>query len=197
MSSPLLIAGLGNPGPEYAATRHNAGWMAVDELATRVSPPPRFSKKFSGAFAQAAIGARTCHLLRPETFMNDSGRSVRAAQEFFRVDPRDVVILHDELDVPFGDVRVKLGGGHAGHNGLRSVMAHLGTGDFVRVRIGIGRPPAAANVVDYVLSTFSPAERAALPEMVRDAADAVVQLVTDGLERTMNRVNGKIKAAAS
>jgi len=209
MSSPMLIAGLGNPGAEYSATRHNAGWMALSELAARMSPPPQFAKKFSGELAKCDIGARTCFLLRPETFMNDSGRSVRAAQEFFRIDAADVVVLHDELDLPFGDVRLKVGGGHAGHNGLRSVASNLGTLDFVRVRLGIRRPPPgfSGKVVDYVLSPFSGEERKALPEVLRVAADAAVELASDGVERAMAHLNarrapdpmagGKIKAAAN
>jgi PTH1 family peptidyl-tRNA hydrolase len=147
--------------------------------------------------------------------MNDSGRSVGAAASFYRVAPADVVVVHDELDLPFGQVRVKLGGGHAGHNGLRSIVASLGTAEFVRVRMGIGRPPATfgGEVADYVLSSFGAAERAELPSMIALAADAVAQVLADGLERAMNRINtrpasagqvsagpgpggGKIKAAA-
>ena len=215
MSSPILIAGLGNPGAEYASTRHNAGAMALAGVAERMGQVDRFKKKFDGEVAAGTLAGRPCVLLCPATYMNDSGRSVGAAASFYRVVPADVIVLHDELDLPFGQVRVKLGGGHAGHNGLRSIIASLGTPEFVRVRIGIGRPPAAfaGEVADYVLSSFSAAERVELPAMLALAADAATQVVSDGLERAMNRINtrpasagqggagpspgvGKIKAAA-
>ena len=122
-------------------------------------------KKFQGEFAKGSLAGHDCIFLRPETFMNESGRSVQPAMGFFHVAPREVIVLHDELDVPFGEVRVKFGGGHAGHNGLRSLVSHLGTADFIRVRMGIGRPPAGftGDVADYVLSSFDPMERALFP----------------------------------
>lgn len=215
MSSPVLIAGLGNPGAEYASTRHNAGAMALADLAERMGQGDRFKTKFDGEVAAGTMAGRPCVLLRPATYMNDSGRSVGAAASFYRVAPADVIVLHDELDLPLGQVRVKLGGGHAGHNGLRSIVASLGTPEFMRVRMGIGRPPATfgGEVADYVLSSFGAAERAELPGMIALAADAVAQVLADGLERAMNRINtrpagagqgsagagpggGKIKAAA-
>src|SRR5690349_1321162 len=131
-ASSVLVVGLGNPGREYASNRHNVGWMVLDELARQGGfPAPK--KKFQGEFTKGSLEGRDCVLLRPETYMNESGRSVQPAVAFFHVVPRDVIVLHDELDLPFGDVRVKLGGGHAGHNGLRSLVQHLGTADFVRV----------------------------------------------------------------
>src|SRR5262252_5161618 len=201
-SSFALIVGLGNPGEQYAATRHNVGWMALEDLANRGARGERFIKKFHGELARGALGERSCIFLRPQTYMNESGRSVGAAASFFQIAPADVIVLHDELDLPFGQVRIKLGGGHAGHNGLRSLVSHLGTADFVRVRMGIGRPPAefAGDVADYVLSAFGPAERLQVPAMAQSAADAVVELLTNGLERAMNRVNarpGKAAAAAA
>ena len=171
----LLVVGLGNPGREYASTRHNVGWLALDELVSS-EPRPGWKKKFQGEFAKGTLAGRDCVFLRPETFMNESGRSVQPAMAFFHVAPRDVIVLHDELDLPFGDVRVKLGGGHAGHNGLRSLVQHLGTPDFVRVRMGVGRPPAgfAGEVADYVLSSFDAVERASVPDIVEQgrASDA-------------------------
>ena len=159
----LLVVGLGNPGKEYAAHRHNVGFMAVDELARRVPAPTR-SGEVQGEYAQGrARAASRSILLKPMTFMNESGRSVQAAMAFFKVAARRAcIVLHDELDLPFGDVRLKVGGGHAGHNGLRSIIARLGTGDFGRVRVGIGRPPPGfrGEVADYVLSSFDAVERA-------------------------------------
>jgi PTH1 family peptidyl-tRNA hydrolase len=135
----LLVVGLGNPGRGYASHRHNVGFMAIDELASKVSADA-FREKFSGMYARARLGEEQAVLLKPMTYMNESGRSVQPAMAFFKATPRELIVIHDELDLPFGDVRVKFGGGHAGHNGLRSIIAHVGTGDFGRVRFGIGRP---------------------------------------------------------
>ena len=199
MSSFTLIVGLGNPGEEYASTRHNVGWLALGELAARGARGERFIKKFGGELARATLGERSCILLRPQTYMNESGRSVGAAASFFQIAPTDLIVLHDELDLPFGQVRIKLGGGHAGHNGLRSLVSHLGTADFVRVRMGVGRPPSdfAGDVADYVLSAFAPAERPQVPAMAQSAAGAVVELLTNGLERAMNRANTRPGKAAA
>lgn len=193
-ASPLLVVGLGNPGPKYASTRHNVGWMALDALASTCSAD-LFRKKYSGEYAKATIDGRSAVLLRPETYMNESGRSVQPAAAFFQVEMGDVIALHDELDLPFGEVRIKLGGGHAGHNGLRSMIRHLGSADFVRIRIGIGRPPAGfrGEVADYVLSSFDPVERAMVPDLVAKAVDAVRRIVTVGIDRAMNEVNTRPK----
>jgi PTH1 family peptidyl-tRNA hydrolase len=191
MSPPKLIVGLGNPGPEHAFQRHNVGFMALERLALRALVAEGWSKKFSGELAQGTLGPGVCLLLRPATYMNDSGQSVGAAAAFFRIPPRDIIVLHDEIDLPFGHVRLKLGGGHAGHNGLRSVIGHLGTPDFVRVRMGIGRPPPgfSGEVADYVLSAFSAGEKSELPPILELSADVVVRVLTEGLEPTMNRIN--------
>lgn len=193
-ASSLLVVGLGNPGPKYATTRHNIGWMALDELASTTSADS-FRKKFSGEYAKAAIDGRSAVLLRPETYMNESGRSVQPAAAFFHVDIPDVIALHDELDLPFGEVRIKLGGGHAGHNGLRSMIRHLGSPDFLRIRIGIGRPPAGfrGEVADYVLSSFDSVERAMLSDIVAKAVDAVRKIATMGVTKAMNEVNTRPK----
>ena len=190
-----LIVGLGNPGREYAATRHNLGWLALDELVTAASIPAGFKKKFQGEFAKGTIGARECIFLRPETYMNESGRSVQGAVAFFHAASRDVIVLHDELDLPFGEVRVKLGGGHAGHNGIRSLIQHLGTPDFVRVRMGVGRPPPSftGEVADFLLSAFFPEERAEVPDIVTRGVAAVRKILSDGLERAMNEINTRPK----
>jgi PTH1 family peptidyl-tRNA hydrolase len=193
MASPVLIVGLGNPGSEYASTRHNAGAMALAELADRMGLRDAFKAKFHGEVASGSTAGRAVALLRPETFMNDSGRSVAAAATFFRVSPADVIVLHDELDLPFGQVRIKVGGGHAGHNGLRSVMSALGSADFVRVRMGIGRPPAVftGDIADYVLSGFNAAERVELPALQKLTADAVLSALEEGVTRVMNRLNAR------
>ena len=190
-----LIVGLGNPGREYASTRHNLGWLALDELCTHATIPGGFKKKFQGEFAKGTIGARECIFLRPETYMNESGRSVQGAVAFFHAAPRDVIVLHDELDLPFGEVRVKLGGGHAGHNGIRSLIQTLGTADFVRVRMGVGRPPPTfgGEVADFLLSNFSTDERAQVPDIVTRGVAAVRKILSDGLVRAMNEINTRPK----
>jgi peptidyl-tRNA hydrolase, PTH1 family len=194
-SSPLLIVGLGNPGREYAATRHNIGWMAVDRLASDLgAPEPR--KKFHGVYTKTSIEGRDCILLEPETYMNESGQSVEAAVHFYRTDPADMIVVHDELDLGFGDVRLKLGGGHAGHNGLRSIVSHLGTAEFVRVRVGIGRPPAGFSgcMADWVLSPFSASDRAELPDVIAMAVGAVRRVAGVGLAQAMKDTNTRKKA---
>jgi len=190
-----LIVGLGNPGREYAATRHNLGWLALDELCTHATIPGGFKKKFQGEFARGAIGVRECVFLRPQTYMNESGRSVQGAVAFFHAELRDVIVLHDELDLPFGEVRVKLGGGHAGHNGIRSLIQDLGSADFVRVRMGVGRPPPtfSGEVADFLLSAFSSDERGQVPDIVTRGVAAVRKILSDGLERAMNDINTRPK----
>jgi len=191
----LLVVGLGNPGREYASTRHNLGWLALDELVKQASHVSGWKKKFQGEFTKGTLAGRDCVFLRPETFMNESGRSVQPAMQFFHVVARDVIVLHDELDLPFADVRVKLGGGHAGHNGLRSLVQHLGTPDFIRVRMGVGRPPAgfAGEVPDYLLSSFSAVERSIVPEIVEKGVQATLKVLTEGVERAMNEANTRPK----
>ena len=183
----LLVVGLGNPGREYAENRHNVGWMVVDELARRHSASWR--EKFSGRLAELRIDGHKVALLKPETFMNDSGRAVAAARAFFKLEPDAILVVHDEVDLDSGRLQARLGGGLAGHNGLRSVAAHLKTPEFMRLRVGVGRPERGDRrpVADYVLSDFEPADdRAAL---VTRAADAVEALDAEGLESTQARFN--------
>jgi PTH1 family peptidyl-tRNA hydrolase len=183
----LLVAGLGNPGREYADTRHNIGFMVADELARRHGGSWR--GKFSAELAELRLDGRRLALLKPQTYMNESGRSVGAAVRFFKVDPEVVVVVHDEVDLEPGRMQARLGGGLAGHNGLRSIARHLGTGDFARLRIGVGRPERGdpRPVADFVLSPFGP--DVDVDALVARAADAVEAISRDGVEAAQNRVN--------
>jgi len=183
----LLVAGLGNPGREYAATRHNVGFMVADELARRLGGSWR--AKFSGDLAEVRLNGLRLALLKPQTFMNESGRSVGAVARFFKVEPEDLVVVHDEVDLEPGRLQARLGGGLAGHNGLRSVAQHLGTPEFGRLRIGVGRPERGdpRPVADFVLSEFSP--ELDVGSLVARAADAVELVATEGLEEAQNRFN--------
>ncbi|MCB9729844.1 MAG: aminoacyl-tRNA hydrolase [Deltaproteobacteria bacterium] len=181
-----LVVGLGNPGREYAGNRHNIGFMVVDELVRRAGCDWR--EKFNGRFTKARFGDEDVILLEPLTFMNRSGTSVGAAGAFFKVPQDRAVVVHDELDLAFGQVRVKVGGGHAGHNGLRSIFSHFGK-EFVRVRVGIGRP-AHGDVSGWVLSDFSKDEAPVVPRLVDAAADAVDRVVREGPGPVMNAYNG-------
>lgn len=187
----LLIAGLGNPGPRYQATRHNLGFRVVDELARRCGvDASAFRARFHGEIAAARLGDHELLLLRPQTFMNDSGRSVQAACAFYKLKPADLLVVHDELDLPLGDVRLKKGGGDGGNRGIRSVSAALGP-DYTRLRLGIGRPPPdfRGDPADFVLQAFAPAELATVTDMLARATEAVSLVTSLGLEKAMNRTN--------
>jgi peptidyl-tRNA hydrolase, PTH1 family len=183
----LLVVGLGNPGREYANNRHNVGRMVVDELARRHAGS--WKGKFSGQLAEVRLDGHRVGLLKPETFMNDSGRSVGAAARFFKLEPDAILVVHDEIDFEYGRLQARLGGGLAGHNGLRSIASHLKTPDFLRLRIGVGRPERgdSRTPADYVLSDFVPEEDAGT--LVSHAADAVETLDTEGLERAQAQFN--------
>jgi PTH1 family peptidyl-tRNA hydrolase len=183
----LLVAGLGNPGREYERTRHNAGWMVVDELARRHDGS--FRSKFSGQLAEVRDHERRLALLKPETYMNISGRSVSAAARFFKVDPGELLVVHDDVDLEPGRLQARSGGGLAGHNGLRSIADDLGTQDFLRLRVGVGRPQRGDRrpVADYVLSPFE--QEIDVEELVARAADAVEAIARDGLEAAQSRYN--------
>jgi len=177
-----LVVGLGNPGPDYAANRHNVGQMALAELAHRASATFKNHKAgASVAEARTAPGAPRLVLAKPNSFMNASGGPVAGLLRFYKIDPMRLIVLHDELDIPFDTVRLKQSGGHGGHNGLRDIIAAIGTPDFVRVRIGIGRPPGRQSAADFVLKDFVAAERTLLPNALEDAADAVELVVREGL----------------
>jgi len=183
----LLVVGLGNPGREYAKTRHNAGWMVVDELARRHGGSWR--SKFNGSLAEVRLDGHRVALLKPETYMNESGRAVAAAASFFKVEPDAILVVHDEGDFDLGRLQARKGGGLAGHNGLRSIAQHLGTPDFLRLRVGVGRPGRADRrpLADWVLSDFEPHED--VDGVVGRAADAVEALDADGLEAVQRRIN--------
>src|ERR687885_162284 len=183
----LLVVGLGNPGREYARNRHNVGWMVVDELARRHGGSWR--GKFAGQIAEVRIDDRKLALLKPETYMNESGRSVGAAVRFFKVDPEALLVVHDDVDLEPGRLQARAGGGLAGHNGLRSLAQTLGTQDFLRLRIGVGRPGRGdpRSVADYVLSPFAPEED--VGSLVARSADAVETLARDGVEAAQRRFN--------
>jgi peptidyl-tRNA hydrolase, PTH1 family len=183
----LLVAGLGNPGREYARTRHNVGHMVCDELARRHSGSYR--SKFSGELAELRLDRDRVALLKPQTYMNESGRSVGAAARFFKLPPTELLVVHDEVDLELGRLQARTGGGLAGHNGLRSVAQHLGTPEFMRLRIGVGRPERGdpRPVADWVLTPFPP--EVDVVSLVARAADAVEAIVLDGLEDAQLRFN--------
>jgi PTH1 family peptidyl-tRNA hydrolase len=189
-----LVVGLGNPGPSYSGHRHNIGYLVADELASRMGSPFRAHKSgradvVEGRLAPPGAPAPRVVLMRGRGYMNESGGPVSTVAKFYGVTPSGIIAIHDELDIAFGTLRVKFGGGDNGHNGLRSMRGSLGTGDFYRVRAGIGRPPGRQAVADFVLSDYSSVERKELPFQVGDAADAVECLVTEGLEKTQSRFN--------
>jgi PTH1 family peptidyl-tRNA hydrolase len=197
----MLVVGLGNPGPRYAETRHNIGFRVVDHLEGRAGSS--FRERFNGWFANAEIAGDavgrsaqsaaapiTVGLLKPATFMNDSGRSVQPAMQFYKLKPAEVLVVYDELDLPFGELRLKSGGGHAGHRGVKSITEAIGA-DTLRLRVGIGRPPPEFRgaVADFVLQGFAAAERVELDNVIDRAAKAVTLVVTRGLEVAMNATN--------
>jgi len=189
-----LVVGLGNPGPAYAGQRHNVGYLVADVLAARMGSAFRAHKSGRADVVEGRLGAPGADtprvvLARPRSYMNDVGGAVSTLATFYKVPAEHVVAIHDELDLPFGALRLKLGGGDNGHNGLRSMRSSLGTGDFHRVRVGIGRPPGRQDVADFVLSNYSTSERKELPVLLEEAADAVESLVAEGLERTQQQFN--------
>ncbi len=183
----LLVVGLGNPGREYARNRHNAGWMVLDELARRHGGS--WKGKFNGKVAEVRLDGHRVALLKPETYMNESGRSVAAAARFYKLEPDAILVVHDEGDFDLGRLQARMGGGSAGHNGLRSISQNLKTPEFMRLRIGVGRPGRGdpRPLADYVLSNFEPGDDA--DSLIARAADAVEALDADGLERTQAQFN--------
>ena len=191
-NSTWLVVGLGNPGPDYAANRHNVGQMVLDILADRISASFRSHKaNASVAEGRLGFGGPKVILAKPGTFMNNSGGPVAGLMKFYDVAIQNVIVIHDELDIDAGAVRVKQAGGHAGHNGLRDIIAAADSNDFARVRVGIGRPPGRQDAADFVLKNFSGDERKELPLLLALSADAVEEIVTKGVLEAMNAVNAK------
>jgi PTH1 family peptidyl-tRNA hydrolase len=189
VAEPLLVVGLGNPGPQYAKTRHNVGFMVADVLAARIGVPFKVHKKSGAEVATGRLGGRSVVLAKPRCYMNESGRQIGPLAKFYSIAPGDVIVIHDELDIDFSKVRLKLGGGEGGHNGLRSVANALGSKDFRRVRIGIGRPPGRKDPAAFVLEPFSSTERTEVPTLCELAADATELLAEVGLEPAQNQVH--------
>ena len=182
MDDQWLVVGLGNPGPGYAGNRHNVGQMALAQLADRASATFKNHKANAAVAEGRSFGAGPKLVFaKPNSFMNLSGGPVAALLRFYKIEPSHLIVLHDELDIPFDSVRLKFGGGHGGHNGLRDIIAALGTGDFTRVRIGIGRPPGRQPAADFVLRDFAADEREVLPNLLVDAADATEMIAAEGL----------------
>jgi PTH1 family peptidyl-tRNA hydrolase len=193
-----LVVGLGNPGPSYAGNRHNVGYLVADELGSRMGGTFRAHKsgradvvegRLGGPLSAPGLGGVRVVLARPRCYMNETGGPVSTLAKFYKVPVEQIVAVHDELDIPFDTLRIKRGGGDNGHNGLRSMRRSLGSGEFYRVRVGIGRPPGRQDPADFVLSDYSSAERKVLPFQIDRAADAVESLLTDGLEKTQGRFN--------
>jgi PTH1 family peptidyl-tRNA hydrolase len=182
METPWLVVGLGNPGPAYAATRHNVGQMVLDELAQRGRLTFKTHKTNARvAEGRIAPGGPRFVLAKPNTFMNVSGAPVAQLLRFYSLEPAQLIVVHDELDIPFDTIKLKSGGGHGGHNGVRDIIAAIGTGDFTRVRVGVGRPPGSRDAAEHVLKAFGAEERTTLPNLLSDAADAVEHIAADGL----------------
>lgn len=192
--APWLLVGLGNPGREYAHNRHNVGFMAVERWLDRQLPAGGGSpwrEKFHARVATTTVAGQRVVVIEPQTYMNRSGKSVIAAMQFHRAPPAQLVVVHDELDFEFGRLAVKRGGGHGGHNGLRDIMGQLGHGDFVRVRLGIGRPMRGGDVAGWVLQGFDAVDGAALPDLLDRASHAITAVLTRGVAAAMNETNTK------
>lgn len=186
----FLVVGLGNPGKKYASNRHNVGFGVVDRLAS-AHGFPELKEKWKAHWAKGEIEGAPVAILKPQTYMNLSGESVQPAAAFLKIEPAKIIVVHDEIDLPWKTMRLKIGGGHAGNNGVRSITECLGTPEFIRVRIGVGRPPPGwkGEVADWVLSNFDAIEKAELPDVEARACDAVERIVASGLQSAMNHAN--------
>lgn len=188
MGASYLVAGLGNPGKEYENTRHNIGFMTVDKLArdygVKIS-----AKKFNALFSDIRIGTKSVILAKPQTFMNKSGNAIRNIRDYYKIQSRDIIVVHDDIDLAMGQIKIKQKGGHGGHNGIRSIMEVLGGGEFIRLRIGIGRSESGNNVTNHVLGEFTNKEKEFLPEIIVTARDAIVSILCKGAEVSMNDFN--------
>jgi PTH1 family peptidyl-tRNA hydrolase len=183
-----LLVGLGNPGPDYARTRHNVGFLVADEVA-RLTGAGFTLRKFGAEVAEATDGGERFWIVKPQTYMNHSGEAVGAAMRFWKLSPADLVVVHDDLELDSFRVQVKVGGGHGGHNGLKSVNAHVGSPEYARVRVGVGRPPAQVDPADWVLGRFPRAEDGQVVDVVERGAAAARMVVVDGAAKAMNEFN--------
>ena len=186
-----VIVGLGNPGPKYTETRHNAGFWFIDEVAHKYSATLRPEKKFHGEVAKISLEGKEIWLLKPDTFMNRSGLSVQSLMSFYRITAEQLLVAHDEIDLPPGTAKLKTGGGHGGHNGLRDIISQLGTNDFHRLRIGVGHPGSKDQVVDYVLHNASLDDRILIDRDIDDAVSVMPELVSGALEQAMQKLHSK------
>ena len=189
-----LVVGLGNPGRRYAQTRHNVGFTVIENLAHRWSIPAD-GKQLGSLVGSGRIGDEKAMVARPQSFMNRSGQPVHSLMGYFKLEPSDIVVVHDDLDLPFGRVQLKRGGGHGGHNGLRDINKHVGS-DYIRVRMGVGRPPEGWDTADYVLGKWNKVEQGEIDHVVDRGADAVEGVLRDGLEATMNVFNVRREAGS-
>ena len=185
-----IIVGLGNPSKQYEGTRHNAGFMTLDVLADRYNIDIS-EKKHKALCSKGVIEGNKVVLLKPQTFMNLSGESVRAAADFYKVAPEEIIVIYDDISLEPGQLRVRKKGSAGGHNGMKNIIAHLGTQDFPRIRVGVGEKPAGMDLADYVLGRFSKGERELLEEAFKEGAQAAVAILCDGIESAMNQFNGK------
>ncbi|MEQ9619904.1 MAG: aminoacyl-tRNA hydrolase [Deltaproteobacteria bacterium] len=186
----ILVAGLGNPGSEYASTKHNIGFLAVDEIGSRVGIELN-KKKFYGSYGKGFFNKEKLILLKPETYMNRSGESVSSAANFYHIPSEKIIVVHDEMDLPTGSVRIKAGGGSAGHKGINSIIQRIGDREFIRVRIGIGKPEEKSGGASHVLARFEKNKRDIVQDSILRAADAVLDIIENGVERAMNKFNTK------
>lgn len=186
----FIIAGLGNPTKEYEGTRHNAGFMVLDALADKLNTDIS-EKKHKALCGRGVIGGEKVILLKPQTFMNSSGESLRAAADYYKVDPENILVVYDDISLAPGNLRIRAKGSAGGHNGIKSIIAHLGTQEFPRVRVGVGEKPPRMDLADYVLGRFSQGEKKIMEEAILEAADAVCEIVTVGVDQAMNDHNQK------
>ena len=184
-----IIAGLGNPTKEYEKTRHNVGFEVIDVLADRLFTSVD-EKKFKGYYGKAVIGGEKVILLKPQTFMNLSGESVRAAADFYKIDPEHIIVIYDDISLEVGQLRIRSKGSAGGHNGIKNIIAHLGTQEFPRIKVGVGAKPPRMDLADYVLSRFSAEDRVKMEEAFKEAVQAVQVMITEGDQAAMNRFNG-------
>ena len=184
----ILVAGLGNPGKEYSSSRHNVGFIVVDEIAKRLGISLK-KKGFRSLYAEVLLEEKKLLLLKPQTYMNLSGDAVSDAVEFFKIPPKDIIVVYDEIDLPLGSIRIKTGGGSAGHKGVLSIINCLGESDFVRVRVGIGKPIQKSEIIGHVLSGFEREEQKIMEDTVSRAADAILEIILRGLQNAMNKFN--------